>query len=48
MGYLRRLPRFEYLAPRTVDEACSFLAQRRGEARLFAGGTDLVLQMKRR
>ena len=48
MGYLRRLPRFDYLAPRTVDEACSALAERRGEARLFAGGTDLVLQMKRR
>ncbi len=48
MGYLRRLPRFDYLAPHTVDEACSALAERRGDARLFAGGTDLVLQMKRR
>jgi aerobic carbon-monoxide dehydrogenase medium subunit len=48
MGYLRRLPRFEYVAPRTVEEVCSFLAERGGEARLFAGGTDLVLQMKRR
>jgi CO/xanthine dehydrogenase FAD-binding subunit len=48
MGYLRRLPRFEYLAPRSVDEACSILAEHQGDARLFAGGTDLVLQMKRR
>jgi CO/xanthine dehydrogenase FAD-binding subunit len=48
MGYLRRLPRFEYLAPRSVDEACSVLTEHQGDARLFAGGTDLVLQMKRR
>lgn len=48
MGYFRRLPRFEYLAPQTIDEACAALAESRGDARLFAGGTDLLLQMKRR
>lgn len=42
----RRLPRFEYLAPRSVEEACSMLAQHDGKAKVIAGGTDLVPQMK--
>jgi len=46
--YLRRLPRFEYLAPKTVDEALSLLSRHDGEARPIAGGTDLLLKMKRR
>ena len=37
---------FEYLAPRTLDEAIGLLAQRGAEARPLAGGTDLVVQMK--
>ncbi len=48
MSSLRRLPKFEYLAPVTADEACGLLASRAGEAKLFAGGTDLILQMRRR
>jgi len=48
MGNFRRLPRFDYLAPQTIDEACAVLAERPGDARLFAGGTDLLLQMRRR
>jgi len=48
LTYLRRLPRFEYLAPGTIGEACDILAQQGHEARLLAGGTDLVLQMRRR
>ncbi len=43
-----RLPRFEYLAPGTLEEACSFLATHRGEAFPFAGGTDLFVKMKQR
>lgn len=46
--YVKRLPRFEYLSPKTVDEALSLLSQHDGEARPMAGGTDLLLKMKRR
>jgi len=44
----RRLPKFDYLRPKTIDEAVSLLSQHKGEAKLFAGGTDLFPQMKRR
>jgi len=46
--YLKRLPKFEYLAPGTVDEAVSLVSQHEGEARIIAGGTDLLLKMKKR
>lgn len=46
--YVQRLPKFEYLTPRTVDEAVFMLSQHRGEARVIAGGTDLLHKMKRR
>lgn len=46
--YVQRLPKFEYLAPRTVDEAVFLLSRHRGEARVIAGGTDLLHKMKRR
>lgn len=48
MTYLRRLPRFEYFAPRNVAAVCGALAEYPGETRLLAGGTDLILQMRRR
>ncbi|MBI2182871.1 MAG: FAD binding domain-containing protein, partial [Deltaproteobacteria bacterium] len=48
MSYLRRLPKFEYLAPRTIGEVCALLAGHADEAKLLGGGTDLVLQMRRR
>jgi carbon-monoxide dehydrogenase medium subunit len=46
--YVQRLPKFEYLTPRTLDEAIFMLSRHRGEARVIAGGTDLLHKMKRR
>jgi carbon-monoxide dehydrogenase medium subunit len=40
------LPRFEYLAPQTVAEACSLLSQYGKAAKVMAGGTDLLVRMK--
>lgn len=40
------LPKFEYFEPATIGEACSLLAQYKGEAKALAGGTDLLVKMK--
>ncbi|MBI4288314.1 MAG: xanthine dehydrogenase family protein subunit M [Chloroflexi bacterium] len=48
MQYPRRLPRFEYLEPKSLTEACKLLLQNDGKARVVAGGTDLIPKMKRR
>ncbi|MBI4481285.1 MAG: xanthine dehydrogenase family protein subunit M [Acidobacteria bacterium] len=37
---------FEYLEPRSVQEACQLLRQHGEEARIFAGGTSLSIVMK--
>jgi CO/xanthine dehydrogenase FAD-binding subunit len=37
---------FEYLEPRTVEEALSLLVSHRNKTRVMAGGTDLLVQMK--
>ncbi len=37
---------FEYYAPRSLEEALSLLDNRREEAKVLAGGTDLIVQMK--
>ena len=39
---------FAYRAPTTVDEAVALLAARDGRARPLAGGTDLLVQLRRR
>ena len=46
--FYRRMPRFRYLSPQTIEEAISFLADHKGEAKLMAGGTDLIPSLKRR
>lgn len=42
------LPKFEYLAPKSLPEACSLLLQHRGGAQVMMGGTDLLPKMKDR
>ncbi|MGD0024259.1 MAG: xanthine dehydrogenase family protein subunit M [Xanthobacteraceae bacterium] len=42
------MPRFEYLAPKTIEEACSALAAHGERAVAVAGGTDLFVKMKQR
>ncbi|MDY7034965.1 MAG: xanthine dehydrogenase family protein subunit M [Thermodesulfobacteriota bacterium] len=40
------LPEFDYFSCRTLAEACSLLAAHKDEARVLAGGTDLLIKMK--
>jgi CO/xanthine dehydrogenase FAD-binding subunit len=48
IAYLLMLPRFEYSAPGTVGEVCSLLSENKGKAKILAGGTDLLVSMKKR
>lgn len=45
---MMRLPPFEYLAPRTVEEAVEMLDKHGESAMIVAGGTDVYPGMKRR
>lgn len=42
------LPRFDYHAPTSLSEACQVLRHYDGRARILAGGTDLLVNMKKR
>jgi CO/xanthine dehydrogenase FAD-binding subunit len=46
--FYRRLPRFDYLEPHTIDEALSMLSQYKGRAKVMAGGTDILPKLKER
>jgi len=46
--FYRRLPKFNYLAPATLDEVLSLLSRYKGRAKVIAGGTDFVPKLKRR
>lgn len=48
MIYHRRLPKFEYLAPKTIGEVSSLLKQYKSDARILAGGTIVLHRMKER
>lgn len=48
MDYYRRLPEFEYLAPKGVEEALSLLERHQGDVRIVAGGTIVIHRMKER
>ena len=41
------LPKFQYHAPATIAEACRMMAEIGGGVRPIAGGTDLVVNMRR-
>ena len=43
-----RLPKFEYLEPKTLKEATKALASDTKGSVLIAGGTDLLVNMKHR
>ncbi|MCL5960545.1 MAG: FAD binding domain-containing protein, partial [Chloroflexi bacterium] len=42
------LPEFVHFSPKSVQEACALLATYGKEARVLAGGTDLLVKMKHR
>ena len=46
--FIRRLPSFEYHAPASIQEALECLCQCAGKAKVLAGGTDLLVSMKKR
>ena len=46
--FIRRLPKFDYHAPASLPEALELLASHGPGAKLLAGGTDLLLAMKKR
>jgi 4-hydroxybenzoyl-CoA reductase subunit beta len=43
---MMRLPKMDHVAPATMKEACSLLNRHAGEARILAGGTDLLVACK--
>ncbi len=42
------LPKFDYNAPATLDEACQMMANYGDRAKLLAGGTDLLIALKKK
>ena len=46
--FIRRLPKFEHHAPVSLAEALGLLKKYGSKARVLAGGTDLLLAMKKR
>ncbi len=42
-----RLPRFDYFEPRSLEEASTLLIKGNGSLRVLAGGTDLLVKMKK-
>jgi 4-hydroxybenzoyl-CoA reductase subunit beta len=43
-----RLPKFEHLQPESLEEALDLLSEHGEEAKVIAGGTDLLVSMKQR
>ena len=40
--------RFEYMEPVTIEDAIALLAEHNGKAKVIAGGTDLIVQMRQK
>ena len=45
---MMRLPKMDYQAPVTMSEACALMSEHGKEAKLLAGGTDLIVACKLR
>ena len=43
-----RLPPFQYLAPRTTEEALEIMSRYKGKVRIIAGGTDIINLLRQR
>lgn len=43
---MKTIKKFQYFSPATVEEAASLLAQHSEQAKILAGGTDLLVMMK--
>jgi len=46
--FIKRLPKFEYHSPTSLSEALDLLAKYDGKGSVLAGGTDLLVSMKKR
>jgi carbon-monoxide dehydrogenase medium subunit len=46
--FIKRLPTFEYHAPATIEEALDLITRYGDNGRFMAGGTDLLVAMKKR
>ena len=46
--FIKRLPKFEYHAPTSLSKALDLLEKYDGKAKVLAGGTDLLVSMKKR
>jgi CO/xanthine dehydrogenase FAD-binding subunit len=44
---MHALPRFEYFEPKEMAEACKLLGELQASARIIAGGTDILVNMKK-
>ena len=40
------MKKFEYLRPKTIDEALALLEKHGKKAKLIAGGTDVIVRIK--
>jgi carbon-monoxide dehydrogenase medium subunit len=47
--FYRRLPKFDYVKPKSMDEVLKLLAiSKNGKIKVYAGGTDVIPNLKRR